>query len=423
MKLPIKKSGASGNVLLAVMLTAGMLVLALETYLNLATTEHNNVKRSLSWNAALPEAEAGIEEALSHLGKNTNDYSLDGWIAGGTNNNKFSKRRVLGSDYYNVSIYGYPNSVVNIDSTGAVLTAKGAWLSRAVRVTARTSSVPPIPGFVANNISFGGDVGVDSYDSTDPLHSNRANNTTGYYDASRATDQALLATPGVVLNLGGNTHVKGYAAVGVGGTVNLGGSATVGSASFGGSVQPGHVTNSFSYYMPEIKAPYASGATPTNGYVNGIYYSYVLTGTNYLAVNLDADGSSTTMYVSNSSIVYVTGNLSVDKIFFNTNNAPRLDLYLASDVIFCPQVINGASTQFYVWGLDSCTSMDMTGRSSFVGTIFARKVRLHGGGSADFYGAFVANSFDCTGNFEFHFDTSGSNRTVPATQILSWAEK
>src|SRR5262245_38518044 len=97
----IQPSRESGSVLLGVMLIAGIILLALGSYLALASQENRVVKRSLCWNAALPMAEAGIEEALSQLKQNTTNFAGDGWT---TNQ---IKQRSLGTDgYYIVNFTG-----------------------------------------------------------------------------------------------------------------------------------------------------------------------------------------------------------------------------------------------------------------------------------------------------------------------------
>src|SRR5882672_3871251 len=103
--MKIQESREAGSTLLVVMMITGIIMLALGSYLNLASQEHKTVRRSLCWNAALPMAEAGIEEALSHLNRNTNNYALDGWT---TNQ---IRERTLGDGKYNVNFTGNPGNL------------------------------------------------------------------------------------------------------------------------------------------------------------------------------------------------------------------------------------------------------------------------------------------------------------------------
>src|SRR6267142_3409652 len=161
--MKIRKSREAGNTLVVVLVIAGLLTAAMGTYLNLTMTEHQTVKRSMGWNAALPMAEAGIEEALSHLNRNTNNWTADGW----TTNSAMEyvgPSRSLGDGSYSVSFSGRQGALVVITSTGSVTTANAS-LSRIVRVTALTRSDFKFPGLSAGVINFSGDFRADSYDS------------------------------------------------------------------------------------------------------------------------------------------------------------------------------------------------------------------------------------------------------------------
>ena len=108
------------------MMITGLIVAAMGTYLTLTSQEHRIVRRSLCWNAALPMAEAGIEDALTHLNKNTNDWTADGWTTNHT------KQRALSDGFYNVNFSGNPGNLVTIISTGSVSNSqKKGWFTRA----------------------------------------------------------------------------------------------------------------------------------------------------------------------------------------------------------------------------------------------------------------------------------------------------
>src|SRR5688572_4374298 len=202
----IQRSQEAGNTLLVVLLITGLIVAALGSYLNLASTEHKTVHRSLAWNAALPLAEAGVEEALSHLNKNKTNYAADGWTT------NYFKHRSLGKDYFDVRLDGAPGGLVTIYSTGAVRWLDGKHIKRSVRVRGLAARDFRFPGLVANLIDFGGTFSADSFDSTDPTNSNN-----GSYDKTKRGDQVLIATPNLLFDLGGNAKVLGFIAAGPGG--------------------------------------------------------------------------------------------------------------------------------------------------------------------------------------------------------------
>src|SRR5215475_305017 len=211
-----QKSREAGNTLLVVMMLIGIILLALGSYLALTSQENRTVKRSLCWNAALPMAEAGIEEALSQLKQNTTNFEADGWT---TNH---IKQRSLTNGYYIVNFSGRSGGTVTITSTGLVHFVDDIYISRTVRVLALTSKDFKFPGLMASTINLGGDLRADSYDSTDPLAS-----TGGFYDPAKAGDQVLIASTGLGFNMGGNSFVRGYVACNSG-TVTTSGSASVG---------------------------------------------------------------------------------------------------------------------------------------------------------------------------------------------------
>jgi Tfp pilus assembly protein PilX len=417
-------SDAAGSTLILVLILAGILTLVLGVYLNLTSTENKNSMRSLAWNAALPLAEAGIEEALSHITLNTNNFAADNWLQQGTNS-FYSKQRLFGSDKYSVAIAGSPSAPVSIYSTGSVYwVASRSYISRTVEVQAQSLNFPSPSGMVARGIVFGGTVTVDSYDSTDSLSCNPANDTTGYYDPFYATDVAFVGNPVGGFNLKGNVHIYGFAAAGSGYSVTTSGSATVCSRSFGGSgiqrTPLDHGTNGFSMNMPDVAPPYQSGLTPTNGAVNGTNYTYVLYGGFYMSSNLTSAAYGKTMYVTAPSKLYITGTIDVSRIVFT--NGARLDLYLSQDNVLVSSVI-GTAPQFIVWGLNTCTTLTLTGSSQFVGIVYAPRANLKANGGAQFYGAMTADYFQSSGNFYFHHDQAAGKAIAPMPlTIQNWVE-
>jgi hypothetical protein len=409
---------SAGNVLIVVIMTTGLVTASVAGYLALTTRQNESVMRSLCWNAALPLAEAGVEEALSHLHKNSTNWGADGWTLSGTN---YTKQRPLGDSYYTVNVSGFPVTPgipVRVLATGSSLWRDTNYLSRTVQVTAEVFPLPLASGLVANSISFGGDLQVDSYDSANPFFS-----TGGNYDPAKATDLALVATAGSGFTLGGNSHVFGYVASGPGGTVTTSGSAAVGDKSYAAKgIEAGHFTNNFTLLMPDVVPPYQFGYPPLTGSVNGTNYNYILDGGKFMIANLDAGGSATTLYVGAPSILYVTGNLQLSLIVF----APgaQLALYMgAPSISIAPVVVGATPPQFTLWCLPSCTSLTLNGSTVLYGVIYAPETALKAAGGASILGAIMCQSFTCSGTFNFHFD-SATARAVPSSllTLLSWDE-
>jgi hypothetical protein len=187
--------------------------------------------------------------------------------------------------------------------------------------------------------------------------------------------------------------------------------------------------------LPDVIAPYSSGSAPPKGgggnKIHGRVYDYVLTGDNYLASTLNSLAS---IYVSNSCVLYVTGDFSLSHVVFAPGT--KLDLYAGGTTVPCPTLYNEltnasftlstavAPSQFRVLGLNSCTTLSMTGGDIFVGVLYAPHVSMNTGGNAAVFGAMTVNTFSCNGTFDFHYDLALKSSPSSTTMvILSWAEQ
>ena len=159
----------SGSTLLVTVVIAGVIGLALVSYLSLAFSHSHYAARSEAWNAALPVAEAGLEEAIAHLMANGTNLSADGWTV---STNECSKQRAFGDGFYLVTMSGTnPVTVTSVGSVRAPL-QDNLYISRTVQVTAQQNI--PLSGalIVRDYINLNGNnVLTDSFDSTNPLKS------------------------------------------------------------------------------------------------------------------------------------------------------------------------------------------------------------------------------------------------------------
>jgi hypothetical protein len=429
--------------MLVVIMFVGILTLVLGSYLAMTSNQNQSAVRSRLWNAAMPVAEAGIEEALSQVYNNAGNYSADGWT--GTNN--YTKQRYLGNDYYNVGFTGDPTNGITITSTGFVQSVTfvgngnsykvdSGYVSRIVQVTARSSSIPTPVGMIAKTLlDFTGNVSVDSYDTSSLASSSTNSSAVGMYDATKRGAQGFVGCVGSApLNLGGNQHVYGYAASGVGAlTPTAKGSASIGDLSWVKGVQSGHASNNFTMNMPDVLAPFTSAAaplTPTNK-IYGKYYDLAFNKGNYLASSVPTLAN---IYVSNYSTLYIPNDCTINMIVF----APgaKLDFYyggsLMPHVDLFNQITNGvpslssavAPVQFRIYGLNNCTRMNIAGGNTIVGIVYAPHMDLYSSGNASVYGAACVNIFEVAGTFGFHYDLA--LKSIPPTSsfvIQTWAEK
>ena len=222
----------------------------------------------------------------------------------------------------------------------------------------------------------------------------------------------------------GNSLVKGYvAAGGSSGLVTASGSSSVGDMSWKGKgIQPGHFTNNFTMSTPSVVAPFNSADAPLTDVVDGTSYDYVLGGGDYMAGDLNSTTYSGTMYVAESSTLYVTGTIDLRKIVF----APgvHLDLFVGGPTIsFAPVVVGATAPDFTVFALPTCSSFSLNNGTIFTGLIYAPDTALAANGHAQISGAIVGKSFSCNGTFDFHYDLAFNKpKNQPPVKILSWAE-
>src|SRR6266542_2306074 len=157
-----------GSVLLVTIFTFTCVSLVAAVYLNRITTNTLLTARSEAWNAALPIAEAGVEEALTHLNFHRGqDLDLDNWTHHGST---YYKSRVLNPDaYYGVSleVKGAKNNkkTVEILSIGSIRAPLGTnYISRTIVATATQTNVFFSKAMVAKkHIRAGHGTLIDSY--------------------------------------------------------------------------------------------------------------------------------------------------------------------------------------------------------------------------------------------------------------------
>jgi hypothetical protein len=249
--MKIKSRSDAGNVLVISIVTCMLMGMGLASYLTLVQSQNRMVMRSRTWNAAIPVAEAGIEEALTHLNvcgdsnRATNGWS---WI-----DQQFVISRTFDNFRYSVGLDSSNQPI--IFSTGYVQNAQGVReVSRIVRV-ATTRFRSGMRGMIAlQNITMNGQTEADSFDSEDPKF-----NTNGRYDPNLRKDGSYVGSVHGSLDTGGG-QVLGTVATGPKGNV----SANAGDFQWLSSqrgIQPGHYENDLNLSFPAAEVPFKGGAS------------------------------------------------------------------------------------------------------------------------------------------------------------------
>jgi hypothetical protein len=431
--MKLKRNQLRGSTLTVSAVMTGVIGVALVGYLRLISVQQNMLNRAQSWNFAMPIAEAGVEEALSHLHNYAHGSNLigDGW--GISSGNLYFKSNYLGSDNFETTILANGSfAPVTITSRGSVqLPPSANVIQRTIQVIATRNSMFPKGMVAKGQIDFSGNnVMTDSFDSEDPFYSNN-----GKYDPNKAKDHGDVGTNSGLVNSinDGNANIHGNAATGPGGTVAIGPNGAIGDADwnrFHSGIQPGHVTDDMNVSFPDVTLPYTSGSAPGSGRVNGVNYDYALGAGAYYMSSLSMSGQKN-MVVTNKATLVVGGSFSMSgnaKIVITNGGSLKLYVNGSAD-IGGNGVANytGNATNFFFYGGTNCTSLKFSGNGEFTGAIYAPNAAftLGGGGnnSTDFIGASVTSTVKMNGHFNFHYDEAlGRYGAQSEFIVTSWRE-
>lgn len=438
------KPGTEGSVLAVTLLTAAVVGIGVTSYLMLVSHQNFSTARSQAWNSAIPLAEAGVEDALTHLNLD-NGLGDNNWLSSQINGQTVYKKRcefAADRSFYSVTISNAATAPV-IFSQATIPGPLGRGPAvRAVRVTTVPKGLFRPAILSKGAINTGSEARIDSFDSSDATYS-----TGGRYDPAKAKANGNLAStstsPGA-LNLQ-DAKVAGHLYTPPTGTYTLGNAGAVGDQAFisnpdnVGKVEPGFYSNDLNTTIPDATPPsgYATFPYPLGGLVNGVYYNLVLTsGTYQVPPGTTLKGpilvvGDATLYVprdariqfENSDVITINSSLNASLKIYNASSTDATFGDISND--------SGLAARFSYVGLPTTAGTRATfvgsGFYPFAGTIYAPSqdaVVVEGGSSdTDFVGAIAANSFTLSGHVRFHFDEAlTKNGGLPRFVVDSYAE-
>lgn len=296
----------SGSVLTGSLLVAFVIGVTLAAFLDLSGNQHRAAVRSAVWNATIPLAEAGLEEALTHAFLNHTNLASQGWTLSASGlalsngvtlpGPVYHRFRRLGEGSYVAAISNGITPTITVQGSLAQPLSRSAMISRTIRVRTVGGAVFARGMVARGSISMNGQITSDSFDSQDPARS-----TAGRYDPALRGDNGSVGSVGGNLSLGSQGKIYGRASTGPTGVIATGTSGAVGDLAFvtggGTGIQPGHSDNDLNVAFPDASVPFTSTTLPPGGFVTN--YTIV---TNTLAVSsLTYPAYSTSPVVTNAT--------------------------------------------------------------------------------------------------------------------------
>jgi hypothetical protein len=433
----------------------GIAAFLLISYLQLVKSQNYSNVRSQAWNSAVAVIEAGVEEALTQLNVNgITNMACDGWQKSG---DIYYMQRRIGDGWYLVTVSNYiatatttkpiiesrgfvpvPSPVASLPGPVMALVSPStavskSFMGRGVLATTRGDRTWTKGWSTDGNIDMkGNDIATDSFDSSDPNHS-----TGGRYDPAKNKDNGDIATNSSLTNTlnYGNANIYGRVSTGPKGAVSGGANGSVGDKAWHAAgnkgIQPGYSTDDMNVDFSDVIPPSLAGAAvPGGGYVNGVYYDYVLGNGKYMLGELNtsdkkiiAVGDATLLC---SGSFKMSGNASIT---IATNASLEMYVKGPSAYLGGNGVINqtGQATNFFYFGLPSNTDLTIQGNGTFIGSVYAPNANAYLGGGGysniDFVGAGVTKSLVMNGHFNLHYDESlGKLGPFRGFIVTSWNE-
>jgi hypothetical protein len=438
MKSFIRSKSEQGGILVGVLIVGVIVSTVLVAMVAMVTQEHKMLTKSATWNSALPLAEAGVEEAMSHMRQvGVGPRFVNGWTTTSVTN--IYLMRTNSDGITRVLINGATPPIVT--STGMVWSARDSkYVQRRIRANTKGVSYFMKAISAKKKIDLSGTASVDSFDSSNPLYSSG-----GVYDASKKKDKGDVATnestPGAI-NMGGQASVYGSVATGPLGTVTMSNPAqvkvgTIAHVDGGGTgIQTNKYTKDMNVAFPNVDPPWQTwgpfaSVTPPMVIASGPSagtYTASLAGGNHSLTTLDIP-SSANWIVTGAAQLWVKDTVAIQGTITIMPGA-SLQLYVEKGTVsFSGNGVRnqtGFAGNFALWCMPLVTAVSFSGEGNFVGTVYAPNstLNLSGGGTSglDFQGAAVANLVNGSGKYKFHYDEQLQNTGLRNLQVVSWKE-
>jgi hypothetical protein len=382
-----------GHVIILTLIVCILLGLVLVSVISLGTNEGQLTARSQSWNGAIPVAEAGIEEAFTHLKYCPTNRASNGWVLDG---DQYTKTRTIGSSRYEVSIStNYDPTIIARGGIRAPFQTN--YIVRTVRVMATNEPMFSAAIEATDGIFFKGQgVTINSYDSGDPR----------YYGPDGKYNPAIFNDKGRVICHYGpfemeNAKIYGRVETTEESALTIGPNGVVGDLLWhlnNKGIKEGWHTSTTSSEFSSVEDPGGVGSLPTR--IGG---TYTLTNGTYRTLSLRGN-----VVVKGDATLIVQNDLELNSVIVEKNAKIKLYVNAADVALKGIDNRNLRAESFMYFGLAGNRNISMQGNAAFCGILFAPDAALAiGGGGADeidFLGAIIARTVTVNGKMTFHFD-------------------
>lgn len=274
-----RSSPRTGSVLVVTLMIAMVIGITLAAFMDLSSSAHRAVIRSGVWNSCIPIAEAGIEEALTHVFLNNTNLESQGWTkstSGLTISNGvaltgtvYYRSRSLNGGNYIAAIQGGTTPTITVQGNLPKPLSSTDMISRTIQLRTVGGSLFSRGLVARGTINWNGSILSDSFDSQNPAYSNN-----GLYDPARRRDNGSIGSVEGSVDVGANGIIYGTAGTGPTGSITTGAHGVVGDAAYiaAGStgIQTGHSQNDLNVSFPDAAVPFSSTVIPGGGNVTNI---------------------------------------------------------------------------------------------------------------------------------------------------------
>lgn len=418
--------------MVATLVSAGILAIMLAGLLPLVQHQQRLSARSHAWEAALHVAEAGIEEALSHIAQNgATNLACQGWSKGGSS---YAKTNSFDFAVYTVTISTAAPPTISCRGS-AQASMSGDWITREVTITTSNMNAYGIRMAIAGKGQIELDANAnpslvaDSFDSSDPAHSLNG----AYNEALRKDggDCGTMAGSGTAFTLNANCDISGHGMT-AGSSIGCPSGNSIGSLGWvdgnHSGIEPGWFDNHLNISFPAVEIP--SGLTSIASLGSSLGPGrYKKTGGASL---------SSTLTINGPTILYVSGGFSLSgsgKIVIAPGAS--LDLYMDKEATWnsSTPVDNqtGKAANCSIFGTSGMTAFHLmpSAAGTFIGTVYAPNAQLEigsGGKNYTLIGGVVGGPLvHFNGGWRIHYDEAlngiGPKSAGDGLVVASWREQ